>query len=125
MHANILVVLLWTPSHGQAKAGRPARTYIQQLCEDTEFSPEDLLEVMNDGEGWRERVRDIRAGGTTDDKMMMNTNQLLISVSIHFLRSLLTPTVTLGFHRGLSYCKSLFDYSTLLSILVNFENTIL
>ena len=28
-------VLLWTPTYGQAKAGRPARTYIQQLCEDT------------------------------------------------------------------------------------------
>ena len=25
-------VLLWTPSHSRAKAGRPARTYIQQLC---------------------------------------------------------------------------------------------
>ena len=24
-------VLLWTPSHGRAKTGRPARTYIQQL----------------------------------------------------------------------------------------------
>ena len=28
-------VLLWTPTYGQAKAGRPARTYIEQLCEDT------------------------------------------------------------------------------------------
>ena len=28
-------VLLWTPTHGRAKAGRPARIYIQQLCEDT------------------------------------------------------------------------------------------
>ena len=28
-------VLLWTPTCGRAKAGRPARTYIQQLCEDT------------------------------------------------------------------------------------------
>ena len=27
-------VHLWTPSHGRAKAGRPSRTYIQQLCED-------------------------------------------------------------------------------------------
>ena len=53
-------VLLWTPSHGRAKAGRPFRTYIQQ---DTECSPEDLLEAMNDRKGWRERVRDIRAGG--------------------------------------------------------------
>ena len=54
-------VLLWTPTYGQAKAGQPTRTYIQQLCEDTE----DLPEAMNDREKWREMVRDIRAGGTT------------------------------------------------------------
>ena len=58
-------VLLWTPTYGRAKAGRPARTYIQQLCEDTGCSPEDLLEAMNDREKWREKVRDIRVGGTT------------------------------------------------------------
>ena len=52
-------VLLWTPTYGQAKAGRPARTYIQQQCEDTGCSPEDLPKVMNDREKWRERVRDI------------------------------------------------------------------
>ena len=28
-------VLLWTPTYGRAKAGQPARTYMQQLCEDT------------------------------------------------------------------------------------------
>ena len=27
-------VLLWTPTYGRANAGRPAWTYIQQLCED-------------------------------------------------------------------------------------------
>ena len=58
-------VLLWTPTYGRAKAGRPARTYIQQLCEDTGCSPEDLPEAMNDREKWRERVWDIRASGTT------------------------------------------------------------
>ena len=58
-------VLLWTPTYGRAKAGRPTRTYIQQLCEDTGGSPEDLPEAMNDREKWRERVRDIRACGTT------------------------------------------------------------
>ena len=58
-------VLLWTPAYGRAKAGRPARTYIQQLCEDTGCSPEDLSEAMNDREQRRERVRDIRAGSTT------------------------------------------------------------
>ena len=58
-------VLLWTPTYGRAKAGQSARTYIQQLCEDTGCSPEDLPEAMNDREKWRERVRDIRASGTT------------------------------------------------------------
>ena len=58
-------VLLWTPLHGRAKAGRPGRTYIKQLCEDTGFGPEDLPEVMNNRERWWERVRDIRADGTT------------------------------------------------------------
>ena len=58
-------VLLWTPNYGRAKAGRPARTYIQQLCEDTGCSLEDLPEAMNDREKWPERVRDIRACGTT------------------------------------------------------------
>ena len=57
--------ILWTPTYGRAKAGRPAPTYIQQLCEDTGCNPEDLPEAMNDREKWRERVRDIRAGGTT------------------------------------------------------------
>ena len=58
-------VLQWTPAYGQAKAGRPDRTYIQQLCEDTGCSPEDLPKAMNDRENWRERVRDIRASGMT------------------------------------------------------------
>ena len=58
-------VLLWTPAYGQAIAGQAARTYIQQLCEDTGCSPEDLPEAMNDWEKWRERIRDNRAIGTT------------------------------------------------------------
>ena len=58
-------ILLWTPTYGQAKAGQPARTYIQQLCEDTGCSPENLPEAMNDRKKWRERIRDIRASSTT------------------------------------------------------------
>ena len=54
-------VHLWTPTYG--RAGRPARTYIQQLCEDTGCGPEDLPKAMNDREKWWERVRDIRASG--------------------------------------------------------------
>ena len=58
-------VLLWTPTYGRSKAGRQAQTYIQQLCEDTGWSPEYLPEATNNREKWRERVRDIRAGGRT------------------------------------------------------------
>ena len=43
--------LLWTPSHGRAKAGRPARTYKQQLRVDTGRSIEDLPEAMDDRKG--------------------------------------------------------------------------
>ena len=53
-------VLLWTPSHG-----RPARTYIQQLCTDTGYSLEDHSGVMDDRDGWWERVREIHAGSAT------------------------------------------------------------
>ena len=56
-------ILQRTLSHGRAKTVRPARTYIQQLCADTECSLEDLPEAMDDREGCRESVRYIRAGG--------------------------------------------------------------
>ena len=58
-------VPLWTPAYDQSKSGRPAQTYIQQLCDDTRCNPEDLPETMNNRETWRERVGDIRAGRTT------------------------------------------------------------
>ena len=58
-------VLLWTLSHGWAKGGRPARTYIQQLCADTGYSLEDLPEAMDDWDGLWERVRNIHADGVS------------------------------------------------------------
>ena len=79
-------VLLWTPTDGRAKAGRPARTYIQQLCEDTGCCPEDLPRAMNDREEWRERVKDIRASCATWWWWRVCIFFLLIGrVFIHFL----------------------------------------
>ena len=49
-------ILLWTPSHERVKAGRQARTYIQQLCADTGCSLEDLPRAMDDRSERRERV---------------------------------------------------------------------
>ena len=76
-------VLLWTTAYGQSKAGRPARTFIQQLCDDTGCNPEDLPKAMNDRETWRKRVRDIRASRTSwwwwrySPRMRKNTNRHL------------------------------------------------
>ena len=56
-------VLLWTPHLAKQKQGSQLEhTYSSSV---TGCSPEDLPEVMNDREEWRERVRGIRAGGTT------------------------------------------------------------
>ena len=74
-------VLLWTHAYGQSKAGRPARTYIQQLCEDTGCNPEDLPKAMNDRECWRERVRDIRASCTSWWWMMI----IYVYICIHVI----------------------------------------
>ena len=54
-------VFLWTPSHGRAKAGRPARSFIQQLCDDMGYSLEVMPDTMDNREVWRERVRNICA----------------------------------------------------------------
>ena len=56
---------LWTPLHGQAKAGRPARIFMQRLGAEKGCSTENLPEAMDDRERWRGRVRDIRADGAT------------------------------------------------------------
>ena len=58
-------VFLWTPSDGRASVGRPARTYLQQLCTDIGCSMEDLLGAVDERDEWRERVREIRANNTT------------------------------------------------------------
>ena len=48
-------MFLWTPSYGRAKLGRSARTYMQQLCDDTVCSLENLLGGIDD------RVREIHS----------------------------------------------------------------
>ena len=46
-------VLLWTSTHEHTSVGRPAKTYIHQLCADTACSLENLPEVMGNMDGWR------------------------------------------------------------------------
>ena len=41
--------------------GNHQKTYLHQLCADTEYSSEDLTRAMDDWDEWRERVREICA----------------------------------------------------------------
>ena len=100
-------VLQWTPSHGLAKAGQPAWTYIQQLCVVTECSPEDLPEAMNDREGWQERVRDICADGMTrwwdDDLSNLQLCQYCRGLSTNW-DSCMAITKNARSHQHSSFC---------------------
>ena len=55
---TITDVLLWTPSHGRASVGQPAKTYLQQLCTDTGCSQENQPKAMYDRDQCRERERE-------------------------------------------------------------------
>ena len=56
-------LLLWAPRHGKTRVGRPAITYIDQLSRDTGCLPEDLATLMEDRNGWRDRLN-VRASST-------------------------------------------------------------
>ena len=61
-------ILLWTPSHGRAKAGRQARTYIQQLGAHTGYSLENFPGAMDD----RGSSRSMLAAQHDDDDDIWN-----------------------------------------------------
>ena len=46
----------WTPQHGNRKRGRPARTFVQQLEEDTELDAREMDVIMQDRKRWRSMV---------------------------------------------------------------------
>ena len=77
----------WTSFHGRARAGRPGRTCIQLLCAVTGYGIEDLPGEMKDRGGWRERVREIRAGGATGWwwRLLRILNLNLIQLSLNKL----------------------------------------
>ena len=53
-------LLLWMPKHGHTKRGRPRKTYIDQMTQDTGCQADELKTAMTDREGWRSRVALIR-----------------------------------------------------------------
>ena len=78
-------LLMRTPSHGRAKAGRPATTYMQQLCVDTGCSLENLPEAKDDREGWRERISLLMARHDDD---LVSERFLFVPIAIQALNGL-------------------------------------
>ena len=54
-------LILWHPKHGRAPRGRPRKTYIRQLMDDTDLQPENIQAAMSDREEWRRLSEAIRA----------------------------------------------------------------
>ena len=51
--------ILWIPKHGKTKVGRPAKTYVDQLMNDSGLSVETLPHAMSKNRlGWRKRVNE-------------------------------------------------------------------
>lgn len=50
-------VLMWKPQHGKRRVGRPAKTYLDLIEEDTGLKGEDLEAVMADRDVWRIVIR--------------------------------------------------------------------
>ena len=53
-------VLLWAPNHGITKIGRPRKTYVKQLCDDTGLTIEELNTAMKDRTTWKKIVESAR-----------------------------------------------------------------
>ena len=69
--------MLLPMAFGEKRAGRQARTYIQQFFADTGYILEELPGAIDDWDGWRERIREIRAG------MMMMMMMIIIIQSVY------------------------------------------
>lgn len=52
--------LLCNLQHGRQKIERPHKTFMNQLCGDTNYSQEQLPAAMDDQIGWRTRFEDAR-----------------------------------------------------------------
>ena len=57
-------VLLWEPSHGKRSRGRPRKTYVDQLIADTAYTYEDLANLMDDRDRWKELINESRASSS-------------------------------------------------------------
>ena len=54
-------LILWHPKHGRATRGRPRKTYINQLLDDTQLQRDNIEAAMSDRETWQHLSDEVRA----------------------------------------------------------------
>ena len=94
-------VLLWTPSYRRASVGRPPRTYLQQFCTNTWCSLEDLPEVMDDREEWRERVR-----------LRIFLQHVFLTFNVVFRKLRIDLNVPFGFYSGDCFDRNMVRFDS-------------
>ena len=52
----IKYVSLWTPNHGTTKLGRPRKTYVKQLCDDTGITTYEIKTEIQVRTTWKKIV---------------------------------------------------------------------
>ena len=57
-------VIMWQPTHSKRKIGRPLRTYVDQLVDDTLCDVNEIKKAMEDRAGRRKIVNNFRASST-------------------------------------------------------------
>ena len=60
--------LLWTPTQRRSSVSWPARTYLHQLCADTECSLKDQSGATADRDGWKEKERPVLSARLDNDE---------------------------------------------------------
>ena len=61
-------LLLWEPTQGKRKPGKPTYTYVDQLRDDAGLEKYHLKEMMQKREEWRGDVQYVRANSSTQSK---------------------------------------------------------
>ena len=95
----------WTPSHGWAGVGRPAKNHLQLLCTDTGYSLEDLPNTINDKVEWREGERESQENLCSRHDIMMMMMTICVCTNISY-----EPYVIQSiFLRQSITCRTLFE----------------
>ena len=96
-------VLQWTPTRGRVSVGRPARTYLHQLCADTGHGLEDLPESKND-RGWMDG--EIQGNSCSQrDLMVMMMKQLWLQVTMLNTNNLQLYDIKYSYQIQIIYCN--------------------